>query len=62
MQEEKWHDALRFAAKFPRLGEHRDAILRAKDALNNPDFYKQIGKNPDLLISLGKSALIEKYS
>jgi hypothetical protein len=56
-----WHAAIRFAAKFPNLGSHRDGILRAKDALSNPDFYRQIKRDPDEIIQLGIAALRAKY-
>ena len=56
-----WLAAIKFAAKFPDLGSERDAILRAKDAIHNPDFYRQIKKDPDALIEAGRSALIRKY-
>ena len=46
MTSDDWNAAIRLAAKFPRLGPHRDDILRAKDALFQPDFYRQIGRDP----------------
>lgn len=57
-----WPGAIRFAAKFPQLGSARDDILRAKDALNNPGFYRQLGRDPDALVSEGKAALCRSYS
>jgi hypothetical protein len=57
-----WPAAIRFAAKFPSLGDERDAILRAKDALLNPDFYRQMKRDPDKLVEEGKAALLRKYS
>ena len=56
-----WLTAIKFAAKFPALGKERDDILRAKDAINNPEFYRQIKKDPDSLIEAGKAALVRKY-
>ena len=56
-----WLAAIKFAAKFPVLGKERDDILRAKDAILNPDFYRQIKKDPDSLIEAGKAALVRKY-
>jgi hypothetical protein len=56
-----WPAAIRFAAKFPRLGDHRDDLLRAKDALQNPDFYRQIKRDPDALVQSGIDALKSKY-
>jgi hypothetical protein len=56
-----WLAAIKFAAKFPDLGSERDSILRAKDAINNPDFYRQIKRDPAALIEEGKTALVRKY-
>ncbi len=56
-----WLAAIKFAAKFPDLGSERDSILRAKDAIHNPDFYRQIKKDPDGLIEAGKAALLRRY-
>lgn len=52
---------LRLVAKFPNLGEERDAIKLAVDCLNNPSFYKQIGKDIKLCIERGVKAIEEKY-
>lgn len=41
--------ALRFAAKLKCLGEHRDAIQSGYAATRNPDFYREIGKDPAAL-------------
>jgi hypothetical protein len=57
----EWLAAIKFAAKFPDLGCERDSILRAKDAIHNPDFYRQIKRDPEKLIEAGKSALVRKY-
>jgi hypothetical protein len=59
---DKRHDAIKFAAKFPRLDHARDAILRAKDAIGNPSFYRQIGRDPESLIAIGWDAVCKKYS
>jgi hypothetical protein len=56
-----WIAAIKFAAKFPDLGKERDSILRAKDAIHNPDFYRQIKKDPESLIEAGKDALRRRY-
>lgn len=57
-----WHGALRMAARFPRLGEHKEAIQLGWSALTNRSFYKQIGKNPDVLIEAGIAALKQRYT
>ena len=61
MQAGDWTAAIRLANKFPRLGDHKEPITRAWGAIQNPDFYRQIGQNPDDLIDLGISALKERY-
>ena len=61
MDSGEWSAAIKFAAKFPDLGRERDSILRAKDALHNPDFYRQIKKDPDLLIEEGIAGLRRRY-
>lgn len=61
MDAENWHDALRIAAKFPILGAQKEAITRAWQALQRPDFYRAIGKDPAELIADGVRALQERY-
>lgn len=56
-----WQTALRIAAKFPSLGDQRDAIKRAHEAHSNPAFYQQIGKDPEALIAAGIEALKARY-
>lgn len=59
---EDWHSAIKLAASFPRLGNEKMAITRAKEALVRPDFQIQLGRNPDLLLAEGIKALRNKYS
>jgi hypothetical protein len=54
-------EAIRLAAKFPRLGEHKEAITRAWAAIQSPDFYREIGQEPAELIAAGASALAARY-
>ncbi len=61
MDAEDWPAAIKLAAKFPRLGEHKAVITRAKDALLRPAFFRQIGKDPEALVELGRQALIARY-
>lgn len=56
-----WTVALRIAARFPQLGDHGPRIKRAHEAITNPRFYRQIGKDPDALINDGILALQERY-
>jgi hypothetical protein len=56
-----WPTAFRIAARFPRLGPERVAIVRAHEACVRPDFYREVGKDPELLIAEGKAAIFSKY-
>lgn len=56
-----WRGALAIAAKFPRLGEHKTAILRAWEATVRPEFQRQIGRDPEQLIAAGIEALKARY-
>lgn len=62
MRENSWVEAIKLAAKFPRLGEHRNAILSASSALLSPNFYISMGKNPEDIFNTGVIALREKYA
>ncbi len=57
-----WQKAISLAAKFPRLGAHRAAILDAQMAITNPEFCRGIRKDPAALIEAGKLALIAAYT
>ena len=61
MQAGDWQRALRIAARFPRLGEHRAAILRGHEAYTNPRLYRQLGYDIENLKADGRRALIERY-
>lgn len=56
-----WKKAISIAARFPRLGAYRDAILEAHGAYTNPRFLVQIGRDVDACIEAGKLALIAAY-
>lgn len=63
MERGAWGDALRLAAKFPRLpADHEIAIRRGAEALKRPDFYRQVGKDPDRLIEDGVLALTATFA
>jgi hypothetical protein len=61
MRAGKWEHALRIAARFPRLGADKVAIVRAHEAYTNPRFYLQLGLDPETLKQEGMRALIERY-
>jgi hypothetical protein len=62
MAAEDWQRALAMAAKFPRLCQYRKAITEAHEAFTYPDFYRQIHKDPEVLITAGIIALQEYYA
>lgn len=61
MARNEWQDALRLAAKFPQLGNERNAVLSAHGAYTNPRFYIQIGKDIEQLKAAGRAALIHRF-
>lgn len=56
-----WHEAIKVAAKFPRLGDEKKAITRAKDCILNPRFYESMGFDVEAEIQSGIFALRSKY-
>jgi hypothetical protein len=61
MAAEKWVQAISAAARLPVLGAQRGAILTAHGAVTNPNFYRQLGHDPNVLIEAGISALRERF-
>jgi hypothetical protein len=61
MRAGQWQEAIRLAARFPRLGSERAAILDAHGAYTNPRFLTQVGKDIDALKRAGQQALLERY-
>lgn len=61
MRAGNWELALRLAARFPRLGDDKKAILRAHEAYSNPSFYQQLGLDPEALKTQGMRALLMRY-
>ncbi len=59
--EGNWRGALRIAARFPVLGDHKAAIVRAHEAFENERFYSQIGRDTETLIRDGIVALCDRY-
>lgn len=56
-----WHRALRLAAGWARLGEHREVIQRGWAAMVNPQLYREMGQDPDALVAAGIAALRARY-
>jgi len=56
-----WNRAILLAAKFQDLGTQRDAILSAREAINRPEFQRQLHRDPDALKTAGIAALKDRY-
>ncbi len=56
-----YRKALRLAASWPRLGDHKKAIQQGWAAASNPAFYTELGYNPEDLFSEGLRAVAERY-
>lgn len=54
-------EALRIAARFPRLGAERETITRGWAAYTNPGFYREMGRDPEALIAAAFDALAARY-
>ncbi len=57
-----WELAIRLASKLRSLGKHQQAIDRAKDYLNNPSMYQQLGYDWEEVMAAGVAALKDKFS
>lgn len=57
----EWQQAISLAAKFPRLGKERNAILDAHTAFTNPRWVVGLGKDVKQCIAEGVDALCVKY-
>ena len=56
-----WIAALRIASRMSSLGAEKDAILRAWEAHQRPEFQRSLGKDPDAAIEAGKAALRRRF-
>jgi hypothetical protein len=57
----RWREAVRIAARFPRLGDDKSAIQRAWPTFYNPNFCRQVGRDPEAMISAGREALRRRH-
>ena len=57
----QFREALRLAAGWSDLGDHREAITKARAADVWPLFYVQIGQDPAAIVAAGIEALKERY-
>ncbi|MEI9925418.1 MAG: hypothetical protein WDN50_19980 [Bradyrhizobium sp.] len=62
MEKGDWDLAIRLSAKLRTLGEHGAAIRRAKDAINNPNLYVQLGYDLDTVRNEGIAAIKDRFS
>ena len=61
IENKNFDKALSLAAKFTRLGKHKNAIILGHEARVHRDMYRQLGKKPDELIKDGIKALLDRY-
>ena len=61
MRAGNWEKAICLAAKFPNLGCEKRTIMQANEAIQRPDFQRQLGRCPEQLIALGQMALVRRY-
>ena len=57
-----WILAISIASKFHELGAQKDAIMKAREACCRPDFQRQIGRDPAMLIGAGIVAIKVRYN
>jgi hypothetical protein len=57
----EYRKALKLAAGWPKLGEHRDAIKTGWEAAARPNLYAQMGKDPAALEAAGLAAVAARY-
>jgi hypothetical protein len=62
MELDDWDLALKIAARFRRLGEHKVKITRAAGAISHPETYQQMGYDVNEIKSAGINALKERFS
>lgn len=61
MQAKDWKRALALAARWHDLGEQKRAIVGAHEALAHPNFYRQLGHDPEAMVQAGIAALLARY-
>jgi hypothetical protein len=54
-------EALRLCAKWHDLGAHKERITRGWAAYQYPQFYREIGQDPDALFADALAAIRERY-
>lgn len=61
MAKNDWDEAIRITGQFQNVGPEGEAIRRARDALNNPSLYKQLGHGLFEIRQQGIEALKKRY-
>jgi hypothetical protein len=57
----EYRRALKLASSYRHLGEQKERITRGAAAMRDPEFYKQINRDPDVLIRDGIQAVLERF-
>lgn len=57
-----WDGAIKLAARVTLFGKQAEAIQRGKEAMANPDFYRQLGRDPEKLRLEAIAALKERIA
>jgi len=57
----EYRKALKLAASWPRLGEHKDAIQGGWSAWSTPNIYREMGFEPEAMYMAGLAAVAERY-
>ena len=52
--------ALRIAARFSDRSVDTKIFKRGMDAYNNPDFYRQLGKDPNQIVAVALQTLVKR--
>lgn len=55
-----WDTAIKLGARVTLFGKYAEAIQRGKDAITKPEFYRQLGRDPDKLRQEAIAALKER--
>jgi len=54
--------ALRIAARFFDRSAETRTFKRGMDAYNNPDFYRQLGKDPEHIVRDALDVLVKRFN
>ena len=57
-----WDGAIKLAARVTLFGKQAEAIQRGKEAIANPDFSRQLGRDPEKLRLEAIAALKERIA